>query len=123
MKIKPVRLLKNQALIADKCTVAECFWDRLRGLIGKGELKPGDGMLLHPCKSIHMWFMKQDLDIVFIRQPESESNPWVVTSTHLSIRAWRLHPLTDWQATGTLELPVGTIQRCAIAVGDELCIG
>jgi uncharacterized protein len=119
-----VKSLTNQALIADKCYVAECFLDRLRGLIGKPKLGPGEGMLLRPCNSIHMWFMNYPLDVVFIRRQVRANGEQVtkVTSVYEGIRAWRPHPLTDWRASETLELPVGTIRRCAIHAGDELCI-
>lgn len=119
--------LKNQALIADKVNVAECFMDRLRGLIGKAGLVPGQGMLFPQCNNIHMWFMQFPIDVVFLRKAskpakEDGSVSWIVTSAHEKVRPWRIRPLMDFKASETLELPSGSIRQFAIEPGDELCI-
>ncbi len=121
-----IRSLTNQALIADKCIVAKSFWTRLRGLIGRKVLSPGEAMLFPACNDIHMWFMSIPIDVVFIRQvkpSEKGGRPgWRVSSTRSGVRPWRALPLRDGKATETLELPVGTIERCGLREGDELCI-
>ena len=117
--LRKVQSLKNQAVIADKCFVAECFLDRLRGLIGRSRFEQGEGMLFPRCNDIHMWFMRIPIDVVFVRKDGAN---WKVTSVHESVRPWKLLPLRDGRASETLELPTGTIRRCAINDGDELCI-
>lgn len=116
-----IRSLKNQALIADKCIVARSFLTRLRGLIGRKELPPGEAMLFPACNDIHMWFMSIPIDVVFLRR-EKGSDRWRIISAHADVPAWRALPLRDGKASETLELPAGTIQRCGLAAGDELCI-
>ena len=124
MALVRIELLKNQALIADMCFVAERFLDRLRGLIGKSGLESGHGMLFPKCNNIHMWFMKFPIDVVFLRREKTAqgTTKFKVTSVRENVRPWRPHPLLDWRASETLELPVGTIRRYAIGVGDEICI-
>jgi len=119
-----IQSLKNQQLIADKCHVAESFLDRLRGLIGKSRLEPGYGMLFPRCNDIHMWFMRIPIDVVFMRMEKSASGESLLRVTRVfeSAKPWRPLPIRDGQASETLELPVGTIQRCDIQVGDALCI-
>jgi uncharacterized protein len=119
-----VQSLKNRALIADKCHVAESFIDRLRGLIGRTGLEPGEGMLFPRCNDIHMWFMSIPIDVVFLRERRlaDGSVSWQVTSAHEDVRPWKPLPLRDGEASETLELPAGTIRRCGIAAGDEVCI-
>jgi uncharacterized membrane protein (UPF0127 family) len=107
--------LKNQAVIADKCHVAERFFERFRGLIGTSELSRGAGMLFPRCNSIHMWFMCIPLDVVFLRAGK-------IVSVHENVKPWRLLPLSNWSAEETLELPVGVIRDCKLTAGDELCI-
>jgi uncharacterized membrane protein (UPF0127 family) len=116
--------LKNQCLIADKLVVADSFWSRLRGLIGTARLDAGEGMFFPRCNDIHMWFMRIPIDVVFVRSEISASGEQVlkVTRVYETARPWRLLPLRDGRATETIELPVGTIEKCDIRVGDELCL-
>lgn len=119
-----VRSLKNQAVIADKCFVAERFFERLRGLLGRRGMEPGEGLLIRECNNIHMWFMQFPIDVVFVKPTTRQdgSRALTVTSAHADVPAWKVLPLMDSKARETLELPVGTIRRCAIEAGDELCI-
>ncbi len=122
-KIK-VFSVKNQAQLADKCSVAESYLSRLKGLIGVKELPEGEGLLLSPCRDIHMWFMNIPIDVVFLNSRVSREGKtfFRVSSCRENLRPWALLPNGDWGATDTLELPVGTIQRCQIEAGDEICI-
>ncbi len=119
---KMIRILslKNQLLVADQCCVAESFFDRLRGLIGKKVLNEGQGLLLSPCNDIHMWMMSIPIDVVFLKR--REGNTFLVTSIRENLKPWRLLPVRDGKATDTLELPIGTLTRCELKPGDELCI-
>lgn len=123
---RSVRLinLKDQRIISDKCIVAESFFSRLRGWIGKTRAESGEGILFPNCTSIHMWFMVMPIDVVFLRVVHAGgSERKVVTSAHARVRPWKALPLNDGNAHETLELPVGSIARLGIAPGDELCIG
>lgn len=117
-----IKAFKNQALIADKCHVAESFLDRLKGLIGRKTFEPGEGLLLPRCNDVHMWFMSVPIDILFIR---SERRPdgrmaHVVASLRERVRPWKLLPVRDWTAEDTLEVPAGTVSRIGLKPGDEL---
>lgn len=114
-----IKNLKNQAVIADKCHVAEYFLDRLRGLMGKASLQEGEAMWFPRCNSIHMWFMRMPLDVVFLK---ARGNHWVVTSTFIGVRPWRFLPLFDWRATDVVECASGMLLRNDVKVGDEICI-
>lgn len=45
---------------------ADTFLARFRGLMGRRELAPGHALLLESCSSVHMFFMKFALDIVYL---------------------------------------------------------
>ena len=70
-----------------------------------------------------MMFMRMTIDVVFMKKHVSETGQsvWKVSSAHPSVKPWRVH-LTNLKASDTLELPLGTIVRCDLQVGDELCI-
>ena len=44
--------------------VAESFFERARGLIGRKDLPPGEGMLILRCNAIHTLFMKFPIDAI-----------------------------------------------------------
>jgi uncharacterized membrane protein (UPF0127 family) len=111
--------LKNQKVIADKCVMAVSFFGRAKGLIGKTEFPQGEAMFFPHCNDIHMWFMRIPIDVVFVVKAE---RGFKVTRTFERAQPWRLLPIRDGRATETVELPVGTVERCDIRVGDELCI-
>jgi uncharacterized membrane protein (UPF0127 family) len=80
-----------------------------------------------------MWFMSMPIDVVFVRPVSKKSDSeasaraegsvtHVVCSAFENVRPWKPLPLRDGRAKQTLELPVGTIGRCDVAAGDELCI-
>lgn len=124
MKSKQIRVqnLKTKAILTDPCDVAESFMKRLIGLMGHSQLSEGHGLWFPRCNSIHMWFMRVSLDVIFLKK-SGDGSGYVVTSAHSSVRPWRLLPLWDDQATDTLELPSGVIQKQGVHVGDVLCIG
>jgi len=116
--------LKNNEIIAEKCVVADSFFVRLKGLIGKKELKQGDGMLFPSCNSIHMWFMRFSIDVIFAIERKSSENQrlLVVNSIHSNVPAWKILPLSDLSATHTIEVPSGVAQALSLTKGDTLCI-
>ncbi len=118
--------LKNQRLIADKCIVAECFWDRLMGLMGRSELGDGEAMFFPRCNNLHTMFMRFPIDVVFLKPVAHSSggfkNYFNVVSIRRNVRPWRLLPVLDFQASDALELAEGSIDANAIEVGDEVCI-
>jgi uncharacterized membrane protein (UPF0127 family) len=56
----------------------------MRGLLGRGSLEPGEGMLFPRTGSIHMWFMRFPIDAVFCDRDH------VVLHVARSLRPWRL---------------------------------
>lgn len=108
-KIKKVTC--NGVLIADKVLVADRYSKRLRGLLGKKQLEPGEGLLLTKCSSVHCFFMKFPIDVVYL-------------STDMVVQAFET--LKPWQVgkwvrgtVHTLELEEG-IAESLIIKGDQL---
>ncbi len=124
LRVIKVVHVKNSQVLADKCVVAESFFNRLKGLLGTTSLKSGEGLLLRPCNDIHMWFMSIPIDVIFIRRESTFDGCsfYRVTSCNKNLQPWRMMPLRDGFASETLELPVGTIDRCHVYEGDVLCI-
>jgi len=53
-------------LISKNVILADTFWQRLRGLLGKKGLNGNESMYFKNCNSIHTFFMKFDLDVIFV---------------------------------------------------------
>ena len=53
-------------MLGTSIRVADGWWSRLRGLLGAPTLQAGEGLVLVPCKAVHMYGMKQSLDVVFV---------------------------------------------------------
>lgn len=72
-----------------------------------------EGILLVPCNSIHMFFMFFPIDVVFLDGDD------VVVTVRERVKPNRvIMPVAG--AVKTLELPVGTIEKLALSVGDKL---
>jgi uncharacterized membrane protein (UPF0127 family) len=94
---------------------AETAFDRTRGLLGSAELPAGTGLWIDPCPSIHMFFMRYAIDVVFLDKSLR------VTRVVEALGPWRV----AFGAAGTrsvLEVPIGTIAGSQTEVGHLLAI-
>lgn len=56
----------NGRTIAESVELANTFFTRLKGLMFRETLSDGGGLYLHPCKSIHTFFMKFPIDVLYV---------------------------------------------------------
>jgi uncharacterized protein len=108
-----VTLLRPDGSVAcERCTVAHTMFTRMRGLLGKRGLDTGEGLLIRPAPSIHTFFMRFPIDVVFLsRQGE-------VLKVAERVPPWRARSCRHSYAV--LELAAGEAGRRGIAVGDRL---
>ena len=88
-------------------------WSRLKGLLGRKSLVSGEGLLLSPCRAIHMYGMRFPIDVAFLDQEG------FVVATYDGIepgKRTRVHK----DARYALEIPVGTLAETGTRVGDML---
>jgi uncharacterized protein len=104
----------ERRVVCERCTVADRALARLRGLLGRSELRAGEGLLLRPAPSIHTWFMRFPIDAVFV---DSEFR---VLAVRRSLRPWRMAGRRG--ARAVLELPAGEAQRRGVRVGTQLMV-
>jgi uncharacterized membrane protein (UPF0127 family) len=108
--------VRNNRELSNNVEVADCLLKRMKGLLGKTGMQIGEGLWIKPCKSIHMFFMKFPIDVVFLNR----KNQVIAVIKNLKPnRITRLYP----RAVSVLELPAGTIEATATEVGDEIEIG
>lgn len=107
-----IRSTASGKVIAEPVELATSRSARRRGLLGRDSLAPGHGMLIAPCSSIHTWFMRFPIDVIFV------TRDGLVVKLGRHVVPWRL--MSGWGAYATVELPSGTIDRCGVSVGDRL---
>ncbi len=110
--MRPAYRLETEtgSVVAAHVEVADTMWSRFAGLMFRRELPRGHGLLIRPCNSIHMFFMRFALDVVFI-----DGDGRVVRILD-SIRPWRASSLVRG-AKAAIELPAGTARQTALAPG------
>lgn len=99
-------------VVCPRCTVADSVLTRTRGLLGRSQLEPDEGLLLRPANSVHTAFMRFPIDVVFL---DRDLN---VLDVRASIPPWRLAARRS--ARAALELGSGEASRRGIAVADTL---
>ena len=56
----------KRELARSQIWLASSWWSRMRGLLGRPQLLPGEGLKIVPCNSIHCFFMAVPIDVVFL---------------------------------------------------------
>ena len=108
-----VRNATRDTIIADRARVASSMGDRMVGLLSTAEVRPGEGLLIERTQSIHMFFMRYPIDVVFF---DSRGR---VTKLLDGIKPWRIVPWARG-ARDCLELRAGALEGTDTQVGDQL---
>jgi len=99
--------------VARSARRADSLAARTRGLLGERMLAEGSGLWLDPCSSIHMFFMRFAIDVVFLDRDLR------VTRAVAAVAPWRV-AFGGRGARSALELPVGSIAASDTRAGDLL---
>ena len=113
LKVK-VRNETRKTVLAEAADVADTSAKRRTGLLKHTRLEAGEGLLIVPCESVHTFFMKFPIDLVYLDKRRK------VRKIRHAMPAWRLSACLS--AHSVLELPAGTLERTGTAVGDELSV-
>ena len=108
-----VRNRTRGTIVAASAGLATSWWARLRGLMGRQSLLPGEGLIIRPCSSIHTCFMAFPIEVLFVGAEER------VLRAAPAIPPWRIGPLVP-RTRYVVELPAGAIAASRTADGDEL---
>ena len=104
----------HKGVVCDRCQLADTPLRRLRGLLGRGHLDRGEGILLRPAPAIHTCFMRFPIDAVFVDRGMR------VVAISERLRPWRIARARG--AHSVVELAAGECSRLGIASGDRLSI-
>lgn len=106
-------LVEKEINLALKIKLANTYLTRLKGLLFHKQPLVKEGLLITPCNSVHMFFMRFSIDVVFL-----DSSNRIVKVVE-DLKPWRIvAPVRG--ASKALELPVGTIKCSNMTVGDKI---
>ena len=114
--MKIVSLFLDNPQLELRVQVADNFLQRLRGLMlrSPASLPLGTGLLIAPCNSIHMMFMRFAIDVVYLAED------YTVVKTVKNVRPWLGISACFKKGTwAVLELPIGSIEHYGVAVGKR----
>lgn len=103
----------QNCLIADDVKIADNFISRTIGLISKKEISHAEGLLIKPCCSIHTFFMRFEIDVLFINRKNE------VVALYENVKPWKvlpIHPSSHY----VVELCSGLIEKNNISKGDTV---
>lgn len=99
--------------ICDQLEIADTMWTRFVGLMGRSGLGDGAGLWIRSCNSIHTFFMRFSIDVLFVGEGDR------VVALARRVAPFRML-MPRWGAHSVVELPSGAIDRRGLAEGMEL---
>ena len=107
-----MRNITRGVVLADSADLADTSAKRRTGLLKHTGLEPGEGLWIVPCESVHSFFMKFTIDVLYLDRTRK------VRGLRANMKPWRLSACLP--AHSVLELPAGTIERTGTQKGDQL---
>jgi uncharacterized membrane protein (UPF0127 family) len=103
----------NGQILAYKAQTAYSFFRRLKGLMFTRQLPAGSAIHLHPCRSVHTYFMNYSIDVLYL---DSEQRVIGMEEALHPGKAGRRYRKT----VSVVELPAGTIRETQTMAGHAL---
>ena len=103
---------EDGTVVASRLDIADKPLKRMKGLLGRKQLAPDEGMLFRPAGAIHMFFMKIPVDVVFC------DGDLRVVKVVRDLQPWKTAGAKG--AKVTIELGVGG--AASLAPGDRLVL-
>jgi hypothetical protein len=107
-------LTAGGTVVCERCEVPESSFGRARGLLGRDGLEVGEGMLIDRAGSVHMFFMRFPIDVVFLDRDRN------VVGVRHGLRPWQVAAAR--RAVAALELPAGAAAEAGIEEGHVLTL-
>ena len=104
-----------ERVVCQQLELARTVWSRTRGLLGRAPLGRGEGLLIEPCQSVHMFFMRYAIDVVFL------DREYRVVALRRELRPWRVTRYYR-DARSALELPAGAAAEAGLEPGHQLAL-
>jgi uncharacterized membrane protein (UPF0127 family) len=105
-----VRNITRQTVLGERIEVANSGATRRKGLLGRDGLGTGTGLWIVPCESVHTFFMRFPIDLVYLDRKNR------VRKVRHAVGPWRISAC--FAAHSVIELPAGTVRESGTVKGD-----
>ena len=92
-----------------KLEVMDTFWKRFLGLMGRDDVPIGNAALFRKCSSIHMFFMRVPLDVIWYGAAMPDGRVPVLSVVR-NVKPWQLS-FGPKYTLGCLEVAAGTVPK------------
>lgn len=113
MKKIEIKNITKKNTIASKGALADNFYTRLKGLIGRKALGVDEAVCIKPCKSVHTFFMRFSIDVIFIDENG------LVCEIVRNIKPYRVSKYVS-NARYVIEILTGNAHKLGIELGDRI---
>jgi hypothetical protein len=105
----------QETFVATEATVADSYFPRLVGLLGRTKrwAQPGRGLWIVPSRGVHTIGMLFPIDLIFLSKEKQ------VIHVEEHVRPFRISAVS-LKTSSILELPAHTIYRTGTKIGDQL---
>lgn len=102
-------------LLIEKLDIAESFWSRGKGLLGRKDLRMNEALWIKPCNNIHTFFMKFAIDCIFL------DSKMEIKNLAKNVGPFRfVGPF--WKSHSVIEMQSGFIESKKLKIGDCLYV-
>ena len=106
-----IKNITRGTILADKAIIADSFFSRLKGLLGRAKLEQGEALVIPGCNCIHTFFMRFAIDVLFL-----DAGGKVVGKVE-DMQPFRVSAIS-FRANRVIEFSSKALQNVAIQIGD-----
>ena len=105
----------NAELLADQLDLADSFFARAKGLLGRKTIQENQGLWIKPCRDIHTFFMSFSIDCIFLDRKmqivkiATDVSPFKMVGPY-------------WKSSSVMEFKSGFVETKRLKVGDQLYV-
>ena len=103
----------KNTILAEDVVLAKTPFRRIKGLLGRKVFLPGQALILEPCNSVHTFFMRFPIDILFV------DKNYKIIKVLLKLNPNKISRIY-WHSSRVIELPVGRLNLTDTQVQDQL---
>ncbi|MCX5698293.1 MAG: DUF192 domain-containing protein [Candidatus Omnitrophica bacterium] len=103
----------KNTVLAEDVFIANTPFKRIKGLLGEKVFLPNQAIILDPCNSVHTFFMRFAIDILFVDKDYKVVKALPKFSPNRISRIY-------WHSSRVIELPAGRLNLTNTQAKDQL---